>query len=51
MNTIFVHPPCHAHPQGFAFISFISRQDAQKAIESLDGFGYDHLILKVEWAK
>ena len=37
--------------QGFAFISYQIREDAQKAIENLNGYGYDHLILKVEWAK
>ena len=37
--------------QGFAFVSFASREDAANAIKNLNGFGYDHLILKVEWAK
>jgi translation initiation factor 3 subunit G len=37
--------------QGFAFVSFASRDDADNAIKQLNGFGYDHLILKVEWAK
>ena len=37
--------------KGFAFIHFSSKEDAQSAITNLNGFGYDHLILKVEWAK
>jgi translation initiation factor 3 subunit G len=37
--------------KGFAFISYEIKENAQKAIDSLDGYGYDHLILKVEWAK
>jgi len=37
--------------RGFAFISFVHREDAAKAIEKLSGFGYDHLILHLEWAK
>ena len=37
--------------QGFAFINYYKRADAQMAIQELDGHGYDHLILKVEWAK
>lgn len=36
--------------KGFAFITFNEKKDAQKAIECVSGFGYDHLILKVEWA-
>jgi translation initiation factor 3 subunit G len=37
--------------KGFAFVSFVHRKDAAKAIEKLHGYGYDHLILRVEWAK
>ena len=36
--------------RGFAFINFFDRGDAQKAIDKLDGHGYDHLILSVTWA-
>lgn len=52
-------PPCLllltalpiAFLQGFAFISFHRREDAARAIAGVSGFGYDHLILNVEWAK
>lgn len=37
--------------KGFAFINFVKRSDAARAIQSVSGYGYDHLILKVEWAK
>jgi len=37
--------------RGFAFVTFVYREDGQKAIEALNGFGYDHLVLAVEWAK
>uniref|UniRef100_A0A7S2S8B5 Eukaryotic translation initiation factor 3 subunit G n=1 Tax=Mucochytrium quahogii TaxID=96639 RepID=A0A7S2S8B5_9STRA len=37
--------------RGFAYISFYSREHAERALDKLNGFGYDHLILKVEWAK
>ncbi|XP_064649207.1 eukaryotic translation initiation factor 3 subunit G-like isoform X2 [Lineus longissimus] len=37
--------------KGFAFINYIKKEDAARAINSVSGFGYDHLILNVEWAK
>eukprot|EP00911_Craspedida_sp_UC1_P001647 UC1_evm1s1247 len=37
--------------RGFAFINYHRKEDAQKAIDMLNGHGYDHLILNVEWAK
>jgi translation initiation factor 3 subunit G len=37
--------------RGFAFVSFVSKEDAARAMEELQGFGYDHLILKLEWAR
>jgi translation initiation factor 3 subunit G len=37
--------------KGFAYVHFYSKEDAAAAIETLDGFGYDHLILKAEWSK
>jgi len=37
--------------KGFAFITYYNKEDAQKAIDKLNGHGYDNLIMKVEWAK
>lgn len=37
--------------KGFAFISFADRSDAARACEKMDGYGYRHLILRVEFAK
>lgn len=37
--------------RGFAFVSFIHQQDAAMAFAKLQGHGYDHLILKLEWAR
>ncbi|KAL2754509.1 hypothetical protein ACRALDRAFT_1042152 [Sodiomyces alcalophilus JCM 7366] len=37
--------------KGFAFISFADREDAVKACDKMDGFGFKHLILRVEFAK
>ncbi|XP_066293596.1 eukaryotic translation initiation factor 3 subunit G-like isoform X3 [Branchiostoma lanceolatum] len=37
--------------KGFAFINFHRREDAARAITGVNGFGYDNLILNVEWAR
>lgn len=37
--------------RGFAFMAFREIADAARCIEKLDGYGYDHLILRVEWAQ
>lgn len=38
-------------PRGFAFIAYNERADAERALEKLQGHGYDHLILHLEWAQ
>jgi translation initiation factor 3 subunit G len=38
-------------PRGFAYITFASSTDAALAFDTLQGYGYDHLILKLEWSK
>lgn len=38
-------------PRGFAYIAFARREDAEEAMTRLQGHGYDHLIIKIEWAK
>jgi len=37
--------------RGFAFVTFQNRKDAQIAMNALNGTGWDHLILSIEWAK
>jgi len=37
--------------RGFAFISYTTRQEAQRAIDALNDKGYDNLILHVEFAQ
>ncbi|KAI4326777.1 hypothetical protein L6164_019313 [Bauhinia variegata] len=36
--------------RGFGFVNFVNREDAQRAINKLNGYGYDNLVLRVEWA-
>ena len=37
--------------RGFAFVSFVHRDEAAMAMEKLQGYGLNHLILKLEWAR
>jgi len=37
--------------KGFAFITYYNKEDAQRAIDRLNGHGYDNLILHVQFAK
>lgn len=37
--------------KGFAFVAYVNVSDAAQCIARLDGYGYDHLILSVEWSK
>lgn len=37
--------------RGFGFVNFTYKEDANKAIQRLNGHGYDNLILHVEWAQ
>lgn len=52
VQRIFLAKDKHTQQsKGFAFITFYHKDDASKAIQHLNGYGYDHLILNVEWAK
>jgi len=37
--------------KGFAFVSFEERAVAQRAMEKMHGFGYDNLILNIQWSQ
>ncbi|KAF8960426.1 translation initiation factor 3, RNA-binding subunit [Flammula alnicola] len=37
--------------KGFAFVSFEEKANAQKAIDKVNGRGYDNLILSVQWSQ
>ncbi|XP_073525645.1 eukaryotic translation initiation factor 3 subunit G-like [Phyllobates terribilis] len=36
--------------RGFAYVNFAMKEDAERAIKKLNGYGYDSLILSVEWS-
>ncbi|KAH0648344.1 hypothetical protein KY285_033592 [Solanum tuberosum] len=36
--------------RGFGFVNFVNREDAERAINKLNGYCYHNLILRVEWA-
>jgi len=36
--------------KGFAFVTYQTRDTAARALRALNGYGYDHLILNVEWS-
>ncbi|KAA3485795.1 eukaryotic translation initiation factor 3 subunit G-like [Gossypium australe] len=36
--------------RGFGFVNFVKKEDAERAVLKLNGFGYDSLILRVQWA-
>nr|QBH74187.1 eukaryotic translation initiation factor 3 subunit G [Isotomurus palustris] len=36
--------------KGFAFVTYQTRETAARALRALNGYGYDHLILNVEWS-
>ncbi|OLY79395.1 Eukaryotic translation initiation factor 3 subunit G [Smittium mucronatum] len=36
--------------KGYSFVSYYEKSSAQKALDKLNGYGFDNLILKVEWS-
>lgn len=37
--------------RGYAFVNYVTKEGADRALRSLNGYGYDNLILRVEWAE
>jgi translation initiation factor 3 subunit G len=50
INRISCPKDKSGNSKGFAFVTFEKKGDAQKAINTLNGYGYGHLILKVYFA-
>merc|ERR1719352_1254377 len=52
LQRVYLAKDMNTHlSKGFAFVTYYDRGDAQKAIDKLNGHGYDNLILQVQWAK
>ncbi|VDN95519.1 unnamed protein product, partial [Brugia pahangi] len=50
VNRVFIAKDKHTNkPKGFAFVTFEHRSQTEAAIQKLNGYKLDHLVLKVEW--
>ncbi|XP_954416.1 eukaryotic translation initiation factor (eiF3 delta) [Theileria annulata] len=39
------------NPKGFAFVTYVNKEDAREAINKFNRWGYNNLLLNVEWAR
>jgi len=37
--------------RGFGFVTFVNREDAEKGMKGLQGFGWSNIIWRLEWAQ
>ena len=37
--------------KGHAYVTFYARQEAQSALENLDGYGFHHMVIRVEFSR
>lgn len=52
VNRVFIAKDKHTNkPKGFAFVTFEHRSQTEAAIQKLNGYKLDHLVLKVEWTR
>lgn len=49
---VFVARDKHTNlPKGFAFVTYDLRQDAERAIQQLNGYKLYHMVMRVEWTR
>lgn len=52
VTRVFIAKDKHTNrPKGFAFVTYERREQAEMAIQKLNGYKMDHLVLKVEWTR
>ena len=52
MSRVFLAVDCNTgENRGFAFVTYHVRDDAERAMATLNGYGYDNLILSVQWVQ
>ncbi|VDM50714.1 unnamed protein product [Toxocara canis] len=52
VSRVFIAKDKHTNkPKGFAFVTYEHREHAEMAIQKLNGYKLDHLVLKVEWTR
>jgi len=52
LQRVYLAKDMNTHlSKGFAFVTYYEKRDAQKAIDKLNGHGYDNLIIQVQWAR
>ncbi|MFH4974930.1 hypothetical protein AB6A40_001639 [Gnathostoma spinigerum] len=52
VTRVFIAKDKHTNkPKGFAFVTYDRRDQAETAIQKLNGYKLDHLVLKVEWTR
>ncbi|VDM98659.1 unnamed protein product [Thelazia callipaeda] len=50
VSRVFIAKDKHTNkPKGFAFVTFDQRNQTETAIQKLNGYKLNHLVLKVEW--
>jgi len=51
VKRVYVAKDREGYSRGFAFVTFYDRYCAAQAIQALQGYLHDHLVLNVEWAR